>query len=143
MEQHSFSGIWVLKHRDEVYADEESTSKLKDDSEKYIPPDMEILYFPDCEGLVIQMGIRMRIGSESPTTASDERYEESYCFPGHFNIEKQEIFINEAGTIDLKDNGQMHVTFFCKDYVCQEIWECMKDDVSELRQFIESCISES
>ena len=138
METKESIGIWILKHRDEVYSDEQDEMEFQDGPEDFVKPETEILYFPDDDSLVFQMGIRTRSEEEIIAMDSDVPYEGIYCFPGEFNWEKKELFIAEDGKFEIKDNGQMHITLSSVDYVCQEIWEKMKDVDSELYSFIEA-----
>lgn len=137
-----YIGIWILKHRDEVYSDEQDEMEFNDGPEDFVKPDIEILYFPDDGSLVFQMGIRKRSKEERSALDLDAPYEGIYCFPGEFNWEKRELFIAESGKFEIKGNGQMHITLSSVDYVCQEVWEKMKDVDSELNSFIEAYIAE-
>jgi hypothetical protein len=143
METKEYIGIWILKHRDEVYSDEQDEMEFQDGPEDFVKPETEILYFPDDGSLVFQIGIRKRSEEESSALDSELTFEGIYCFPGEFNWEKKELFIAEHGKFEIKDNGQMHITLSSVDYVCQEVWEKMKDVDSELYSFIEAYISEN
>jgi len=142
METKDIFGIWILKHRDEVYSDEQDEMVFKDEPEDFVKPETEILYFPDDGSLVFQIGIRKRTEEEIIAMDSNVPYEGIYCFPGEFNWEKKELFIAEPGKLKLKDNGQMHITLSSEDYVCQEVWEKMKNVDSELYSFLEAYIAE-
>jgi hypothetical protein len=141
MKQQSLTGIWELKERDEVYSDDIVKKENKDDKDDFIIPEKEILYFPDCEGLVYQIGLRNKTGQADSGTEPYKRYEVCYNFPCEYNEESKEICTVESGTYQLKDKGFLYLSLHADDYVCQEIWERKEEDVDELIHFITDYIS--
>jgi hypothetical protein len=134
----NLTGIWLLKHRDEVNSEEEVKISIKGKEIKFDQPEIEILYFPEDTNIVYQMGVRKRTEQERIGLEDENPYEDTYCFPGEYDINLGTIFISEPGKFELKDNGQIYITQSNEDYVCQEVWERMEDEESELIDFIKA-----
>jgi hypothetical protein len=143
MKLQSLLGVWVLKHRDEVYSYEENSKAFDGDPDGFTIPEKEYLYFNDFEDCLVQAGLHSGSGPKQAGLKLYEQCEVSYCFIGQYDFENRSICINDSGTFDLKDNGQLHVTISNDDYVCQEIWERLEEDAIGFIFFIEFYISEN